>query len=67
MRRGGVAQREYRLCDRDTALGGGNALDYGQSGLAGVLLCDSADSGITCRDTKTGHGFAIAREVYRVF
>jgi hypothetical protein len=55
------------VCAGDTALGGGNPLDYGHSVTAGVMLCDSAESGITCRDTKTGHGFAIAREAYRVF
>ena len=55
------------VCAGDTALGGGKPLDYGQSVSAGVMLCDSAESGITCRDTKTGYGFAIAREAYRVF
>jgi hypothetical protein len=55
------------VCAGDTALGGGQPLAYGRSISAGVLVCDSAQSGITCRDTKTGHGFAIAREAYRVF
>jgi uncharacterized protein DUF6636 len=55
------------MCAGDTALGGGEPLAYGQSIAAGVLRCDSAESGITCRDTKSGHGFAIAREAYRVF
>jgi hypothetical protein len=32
----------------------------------GWLQCDSAESGITCRDTTTRHGFAIAREAYQV-
>jgi hypothetical protein len=54
-------------CAGDTALGGGQPLAYGRSISAGVLVCDSAESGITCRDMKAGHGFAIAREVYRVF
>ena len=48
------------MCAGDTALGGGEPLAYGQSISAGVLRCDSAESGITCRDTKSGHGFAIA-------
>jgi hypothetical protein len=56
------------VCAGDTALvPDGNALPYGQSISAEVLRCDSAESGITCRDTTTGHGFAIAREAYRVF
>jgi hypothetical protein len=55
------------VCAGDTALGGGAPLAYGRSVSAGILQCDSAESGITCRDTETGHGFAIAREAYRVF
>jgi hypothetical protein len=55
------------VCAGDTALGGGKPLDYGQSVSAGLMQCDSAESGVTCRDTKTGHGFTIAREAYRVF
>jgi hypothetical protein len=56
------------VCAGDTALApDGSALGYGESIMAGPLRCDSAESGITCRDTKTGHGFAIAREAYRLF
>jgi hypothetical protein len=55
------------VCAGDTALGGGKPLAYGQSLSAGTLVCDSAESGITCRDTGTGHGFSIAREAYRLF
>ena len=55
------------VCAGDTALGGGKPLAYGKSLSAGTLVCDSAESGITCRDTGTGHGFSIAREAYRVF
>jgi len=55
------------VCAGDTTLGGGEPLDYGQSVTAGLMLCDSAESGVTCRDTGTGHGFTIAREAYHVF
>jgi hypothetical protein len=55
------------VCAGDTALGGGKPLAYGQSVTAGLMQCDSAESGVTCRDTATGHGFTIAREAYRVF
>jgi hypothetical protein len=55
------------ICAGDTALGGGEPLAYGKSLSAGALVCDSAESGITCRDTATGHGFSIAREAYRLF
>jgi len=55
------------VCASDTALGGGKPRDYGQSVSVGLMQCDSTESGITRRDTKTGHGFMIAREAYRVF
>jgi len=55
------------ICAGDTALGGGEPLEYGKSVGAGSLSCESAESGITCRDSTTGHGFTIAREAYQVF
>lgn len=55
------------VCAGDTALGGGEALAYGASVSAGSLSCDSAESGITCRDADTGRGFTVAREAYQVF
>ncbi|MGX9791116.1 DUF6636 domain-containing protein [Mycobacterium sp. MMS18-G62] len=55
------------VCAGDTAFGADEVLPYGDSITAGVLRCESAESGITCRDTKTGHGFAISREAYRLF
>jgi hypothetical protein len=59
-------QAEF-ICAGDTALGGGEPLEYGNAVAAGTLSCDSAESGITCRDSATGHGFTIAREAYRIF
>jgi hypothetical protein len=55
------------VCAGDTTLGGGPPLAYGQSVTAGPLQCDSAETGIRCFDSTTRHGFAIAREQYRVF
>jgi hypothetical protein len=54
------------FCAGDTTLGGGEPLPYGKSLTAGVFMCDSSETGITCRDTATGHGFSIARDVYRL-
>lgn len=34
---------------------------------AGALRCESAATGITCRDTKTRHGFVLSREAYHLF
>lgn len=55
------------VCAGDTALAGGGPLAYGQSHSDGVLRCDSAMSGITCRDVETGRGFSISREGYQFF
>jgi hypothetical protein len=59
-------QAEF-VCAGDTAFGADEVLPYGQSITAGVLRCESADSGITCRDVRTGHGFSISRQAYRLF
>jgi hypothetical protein len=55
------------VCAGDTAFGPDEVLPYGQSITAGVLRCESAQSWITCRDVRTGHGFSISREAYRLF
>lgn len=43
------------------------ALPYGSSLAAGPFQCDSASTGVTCKNTATGHGFTMAREAYSVF
>ena len=43
------------------------ALPYGSAILVGTLQCDSATTGVTCRNTATGHGFSMAREAYSIF
>lgn len=55
------------VCAGDTALSDSKPLAYGASTSVGTLSCDSAEAGITCRDSSTGHGFTIAREAYRLF
>jgi hypothetical protein len=45
----------------------GSPLLDGESMAAKPLRCDSAESGITCRDTETGQGFSISREAYQLF
>jgi hypothetical protein len=55
------------VCAGDTAFGPDEVLPYGESITAGVLACDSADSGFTCRDVETGHGFSISRQAYQLF
>lgn len=55
------------VCAGDTTLGGSNPLAYGQSITRGDLRCESAQTGITCLDRTTGHGFALSRQVYQLF
>jgi hypothetical protein len=43
------------------------ALPYGSAILVGTLQCDSATTGVTCRNTSTGHGFTMSREAYSIF
>lgn len=59
--------RAALVCAGDTVLGGGEALDYGSSIAAGLLRCESEESGMTCRDAETGRGFSIAVEGYEIF
>jgi hypothetical protein len=55
------------VCAGDTAFGADEVLPYGESITAGMLRCESADSGITCRDVRTSHGFSISRQAYQLF
>jgi hypothetical protein len=43
------------------------ALPYGSSLAAGTFQCDSASTGVTCKNTATGHGFTMSREAYSIF
>ena len=55
------------LCVGDSAHGSDEPLAYGDSITVGPMRCESAKSGITCRNAKTGHGFSISREKYQLF
>jgi hypothetical protein len=55
------------VCAGDTTLGAGDALDYGRSIGAGLLVCKSEETGMTCRDTETGRGFTISKQSYEIF
>ncbi|MCV7154383.1 hypothetical protein H7I57_24980 [Mycobacterium pyrenivorans] len=63
--RGGPA---HFVCAGDTVLDpGAEPLAYGEKVIVGVMRCESAESGITCRDDESGHGFTISRESYNLF
>jgi len=55
------------VCAGDTTLGAGDALDYGRSIGAGLLICESEESGMTCRDAESGRGFTISKQSYEIF
>ena len=55
------------VCAGDTTLGGSDVLAYGQTIARGGLSCTSAESGISCRDTGSGRGFSLSRQVYQLF
>jgi hypothetical protein len=42
-------------------------LGYGRTTSFGALRCTSRRSGITCRSTRSGHGFTVSVEKQRVF
>jgi hypothetical protein len=55
------------VCAGDTTFGPDEVLPYGQSITSGPMSCESAEAGITCRDTQSGNGFTISLEAYRLF
>ncbi len=55
------------VCAGDTTLGAGPALPYGESIAAGLLRCDSEETGMSCRDLETGRGFTISTQAYKLF
>ncbi|WP_232076080.1 DUF6636 domain-containing protein [Mycobacterium gallinarum] len=55
------------VCAGDTAFGPDEVLPSGEAITAGPLRCESANSGITCRDEDTGHGFTLAFKAYQLF
>ncbi|CAM3515994.1 hypothetical protein H7J08_24935 [Mycobacterium frederiksbergense] len=55
------------VCAGDTTLGGPDVLAYGRSITRGALSCTSAESGMSCRDTGSGRGFSLSRQVYQLF
>lgn len=54
-------------CAGDTVLGSSHVLGYATSIRFGAFVCDSDESGVTCSNTGTRHGFFVSRATYRVF
>jgi hypothetical protein len=63
----GLGKPAEFICAGDTVFGSDEPLPDGESITSGAFRCDSADSGIACRNTETGHGFSISRDAYQLF
>jgi hypothetical protein len=64
----GRADREAEFaCVGDTVLGAGKILRYHSSTEVGDFGCTSRESGVTCYNLRTRHGFLISREVVDTF
>jgi hypothetical protein len=53
-------------CVTDSAANG-NVVEYGTTQVRGAFSCAVDQSGVTCTDLDTGHGFALSSERYRLF
>ena len=64
----GRSGKGHRIHPTDTVADpGAGTLAYGTSRRFGVFTCTSRTSGLTCRNRKTHHGFALSREHQRLF
>jgi hypothetical protein len=54
-------------CHGDTVLRAGKVLANGESRRVGDIRCSMAQSGVTCRNVVTGHGFRMSRASYRTW
>lgn len=54
------------VCAGDTVLGAGSILGYGKTRSAGRFSCTSRESGMSCRNRVTGHGFFLSRTTFRL-
>ncbi len=55
------------ICHGDSVLGSSTALIYGDSARNGSFVCSSEESGMTCRNEKTGNGFFVSQQSYDLF
>jgi hypothetical protein len=57
----------FLACTSDSPFGVTAVLAYGTRSVIGSMACTSAETGMTCRNTVTGHGFSVSRDDYSVF
>jgi hypothetical protein len=63
---GRAGEAEYACVD-DSVLGAGSVLDYNTSTVVGDFGCTSRETGMTCYNLRTRHGFLISREIVDLF
>jgi hypothetical protein len=63
----GLTGKGRFACVSDTVAGSTRVLRYGKSITIGAFRCTSRATGMTCTDTKNGHGFTVSRLAYRFF
>jgi hypothetical protein len=59
--------RAELVCAGDTTLGADATLEYGATSKIGPYRCISAEAGITCQDSRTGHGFFLSQQTYELY
>ena len=68
---GGLSVSEQRasvVCAGDTAFDlNAPVLAYGSRARRGAIVCISREAGVTCRAPRTGHGFFLSRQAYRLY
>ena len=63
----GLAGEAEYACVSDSVLGAGSVLDYNTSTVVGDFGCTSRETGMTCYNLRTRHGFLISREIVDLF
>jgi len=55
------------VCAGDTAPGATRQLAYGDALQVGRFVCTSRETGMTCENTRTRHGFELSQASYRFY
>src|SRR3954453_14846879 len=64
----GKSGKGHLVCAGDTALDPeAKILDYSESRTVGRFKCTSKTTGMTCKNTRNGHGFVLSKQRYRLF
>ena len=63
----GTSGKGHFRCVSDTVAGSPTILTYGTSRTIGRFKCTSRSTGMTCIDTKNGHGFRLSKASYSLF